>query len=281
MSSSFVDTELGRLHIETRERSGDSGVPVVLWHSMFVDSASWGRLVPHLVGRDLVLVDAPSSGDSEPLRDAADIAACARAAGAVVEAVRQRSGADRVDWVGTAWGGHVGMDLAATRPDLLRSLVAISAPTFPVPPALRARVRLLLPLYRLIGPRGPVRSAIIETLFTDHTRRSDPEAVALLDDSLRRSGRSMITAVRTAILNRTDLLPAARQIACPTLLVATDDRGEWTGVQAQGAADVMHDARVVTIGGARVIPALEQPVATAGAIMAFWAEVAGRVSPST
>lgn len=83
--------------------------------------------------------------------------------------------------------------------------------------------------HRLIGPRGPVRSAIVETLFTDATRRDDPDAVSMLDESLRRSGRSMITAVRTAILNRTDLLPAATRIVCPTLLVATDDRGEWTG----------------------------------------------------
>lgn len=78
-----------------------------------------------------------------------------------------------------------------------------------------------------------------------------------------------------------DLLPAALRITCPTLLVATDDRGEWAGEQAQAAADVMRDAHVDTIAGARVIPALEQPAATAGAIMAFWADVAGRVSPST
>ena len=78
-----------------------------------------------------------------------------------------------------------------------------------------------------------------------------------------------------------DLLPAALRITCPTLLIATDDRGKWTGEQAQEAAEVMRDARVVSIPAARVIPALEQPHATAGAIMAFWADVAGRVSPST
>lgn len=281
MTAFTVDTELGRLHVEAREGSAHQSTPVVLWHSMFVDSRSWGRLVPSLGDRGVYLVDAPSSGRSAPLRVAADIAACARAAATVVEAVGARTGARGVDWVGTAWGGHVGMELAATRPELVRSLVAISAPTFPVPPTLRTKVHLLLPLYRLIGPRGPVRSAIVETLFTDATRRDDPDAVAILDESLRRSGSAMITAVRTAILNRVDLMSAASQIACPTLLMATDDRGEWTGEQAQTAADLMRDARVVTIAGARVIPALEQPAATAGAIIAFWADVAGRVSPST
>ncbi|GAA1906187.1 alpha/beta fold hydrolase [Williamsia serinedens] len=280
MTAFTVDTELGRLHVEARAGRDRSRPPVLLWHSMFVDSRSWGRLVPLLGDRDVFLVDGPSSGQSEPLRAPADIPACARAAASIVETVGARTGARDVDWVGTAWGGHVGMELAATRPDLVRSLVAISAPTFPVPPALRAKVRVLLPLYRLVGPRGPVRSAIVETLFTDATRRDDPDAVALLDDSLRGSGRAMVAAVQTAILNRTDLLTAATRITCPTLLVATDDRGEWTGGQAQEAAEVMRDARVVTIPAARVIPALEQPRATADAIMGFWAEVAGRVSPS-
>jgi pimeloyl-ACP methyl ester carboxylesterase len=280
MPSFTVDTELGRLHVGSRQGSDRGTAPVVLWHSMFVDSRSWDRLTPLLVDRDLFLVDAPSCGQSEPLRHAADIAACARAAASVAEEVLRRTGARQVDWVGTAWGGHVGMELAATRPDLVRSLVAVSAPTFPVPRALRAKVRLLLPLYRLIGPRGPVRSAIVETLFTDRTRRDDPDTVALLDDSLSKSGRAMVPAVRTAILNRTDLLPAARQITCPTLLVATDDRGEWTGEQALEAADAMRDSRVVTIPAARVIPALEQPRATADAIMAFWAEADAGTAPT-
>ncbi|MEH3155990.1 MAG: alpha/beta hydrolase [Gordonia paraffinivorans] len=280
MTAFTVDTELGRLHVEELEGHERAGAPVVLWHSMFVDSRSWGRLAPLLADRDLFLVDAPSSGRSDPLAAPADIAACARAAVAVVEAITARTEVRDVDWLGTAWGGHVGMDLAASRPDLIRSLVAISAPTFPVPSALRAKVHLLLPLYRLIGARGPVRSAIVETLFTDATRRDDPGAVALVDDSLRRSGAAMITAIRTAILNRTDLLPAARRIVCPTLLIATDDRGEWTQEQAQEAAHDMRDARVVSIADARVIPALEKPRATADAIMDFWAEVAGRVSSS-
>lgn len=43
----------------------------------------------------------------------------------------------------------------------------------------------------------------------------------------------------------------------------------------------MSDARVVSVAGARVIPALERPRTTADANMAFWADVAGRASPST
>ncbi|MFT4088413.1 MAG: alpha/beta hydrolase [Gordonia sp. (in: high G+C Gram-positive bacteria)] len=269
MTDFHVPSDLGRLHVHLE----GAGPPVVLWHSMFVDSRSWGRLIPLIAaGRTVAVVDAPSSGLSDPLSSASDIAGCAEAAVAVVDEVRRRAGADSVDWLGNAWGGHVGIVLAADRPDLISSLVAISAPTYPIGPELRRKIRLLLPLYRLIGARGPVLSAIEETLLTDAVRARDAGAVALLRDSLASSGKAMIPAIETAILNRTDLSEAARTIAAPVLFVVTDDRGEWTPDEAAAMAVTMPDARVATVHASRVIPALEQPAATAAAILAFWSE---------
>ena len=244
----------------------------MLWHSMFVDSSSWDRVVPMLAAdRTLYLVDAPSCGSSDPLRAATDISGCADAAVDLLEEMQRRWGIGSVDWVGNAWGGHVGMEVAARRPDLIASLVAISAPTHPIDTALRRKVRMLLPLYRLIGPRGPVRSAIEETIFTDHARAHDPEAVQLLRDALGRAGRrATILAIETAILNRTDLNWAAQALMCPTLFVTTDDRGEWTPEEARAVVATMTDAREATVRGARVIPALEQPEQVAEVVHQFW-----------
>lgn len=267
-----VSTELGGLQV----RVVGEGPPVALWHSMFVDSCSWDRLVPLLPDRTLHLIDAPSCGASDALTAPSDISACAVAAGRVAEEICDRHGVGALDWVGNAWGGHVGMELAATRPELIASLVSMSAPTFPIDSALRRRIRLLLPLYRCIGPRGPVRSAILDAIVTDRTRAQDPEVVEILDEALRRSGPAMIPAIQTAILRRTDLEWAARQITCPVLFIATDDRGEWTSDEAEAVARTMTDCRVQTVTGARVIPALEQPDATASAIREFWSEVAVR-----
>ncbi|WP_246833497.1 alpha/beta hydrolase [Williamsia sp. 1138] len=259
-----IPTSLGTLHV----RVVGSGPPAVLWHSMFVDSTSWDRVAGELAHhRTLYLVDAPSAGRSDALARATDIAGCAAAATDLLAALDVPS----VDWVGNAWGGHVGMRLAATPDTAIRSLVAISAPTHPIDSGLRRKVRTLVPLYRLFGPRGLPRRAIEDTLFTDHTRANDPEALGLLTDSMRRtSSAAMVRAIETAILNRTDLTWAAQQITCPTLFVTTDDRGEWTPDQARAVAERMVDAREVTIAGARVIPAIEQPVETAAAITAFW-----------
>lgn len=262
-----IPTSLGAINVGIV----GSGPAAMLWHSMFVDSTSWDRVVADLARhRTLYLVDAPSCGASAPLHRATDIAGCATAATELLSALDQITGA--VDWVGNAWGGHVGMHVAATHPELIRSLVAISAPTHPIDRALRLKVRALAPLYRLFGPRGLPRKAIEETLFTDRTRSVDPEAIALLNDSMRRTPpQAMVRAIETAILRRTDLNWTAQKIVCPVLFVTTDDRGEWTPAQARAVADTMTDAREVTIHGARVIPAIEQPAATAGAIAEFWA----------
>jgi pimeloyl-ACP methyl ester carboxylesterase len=248
---------------------------------MFVDSTSWDRVVPRLAQhRRLFLVDAPSSGLSDALRRPADIAACAEAARDALTALSEQIPGP-VDWLGNAWGGHVGMHLAATHPDLVRSLVAISAPTHPISAQLRLKIWALLPLYWVFGPRGLPLRAIEETLFTDNTRSNDPDAVALLTSSMRRTTNSaMVQAIRTAILNRTDLSRAATDITCPVLFVTTDDRGEWAPEQARRVAATMSEAREVTISKARVIPAIEQPDDLADAVENFWARTDSDIGPS-
>jgi pimeloyl-ACP methyl ester carboxylesterase len=262
-----IPTSLGQLAVRLVGR----GEPLVLWHSMFVDSTSWDRVVPMLADhRRLVLVDAPSSGASDPLRTPSDIAGCAAAAAELLEALRPELGGAPVDWLGNAWGGHVGMHLAATRPELVRRLVAVSAPTRPIGPALRARIRLLLPLYRLLGA-GAIAKPVAETLLTDSTRASDLAGVELVLGPLRRADRTaMVRAITTGILRRTDLTWAARRISCPVLFVTTDDRGEWTPDEARTVAAQMPDAHEATVTGSRVLPMVERPEAFVAAVEQFW-----------
>ena len=131
-SSTEVPTRLGRLHVRTI----GEGTPTILWSSMFVDSHTWDPVVPLLPsGRRYHLIDPPGLGASEPLRRGSDIAEAADAATDLLGELGIRS---PVDWVGNAFGGHVGFKLGA-RPGVLRSLVAVSSPTKPIPDALRTR----------------------------------------------------------------------------------------------------------------------------------------------
>ena len=271
-SPSLVPTRLGRLAVRDigPARTVVDKTPVVLWHSMFVDGTSWIRVLPALAAhRRVVVVDGPSHGASDPLVEAADIGACADAAGDLLDALD----IGPVDWVGNAWGGHTGLHLAATQPGRIRRLVAISTPTHPITPAVRAKVTVLAALYRGIGCRGPVVTGASTALLTDATRAGDPTGVDLLVGPFGQADRAgMVRAIRTAILRRTDLTWAARRIDVPVLFVATDDRGEWTPAEAQEAAAAMTDARVATVHRTRVLPMIEQPEALGRVILDFWAE---------
>lgn len=258
-----VPTRLGRLWV----REVGTGRTTVLWPSMFVDGHTWDRVLPHLPdGRRYLLVDGPGLGRSEPLRGRSDIAG---AAGAATDLLDGLSVTEPVDWVGNAFGGHVGFELAA-RPGVLRSLVAISSPTEPIAPALRRRILLLRPLLRTLGPVGPVRAAILDAMLTEASQ-ADDELRQVVVDSLGRPGRASLSlALGSFILDRVDVTAGMADICVPSLFVASDDRGDWSPEQAAAAGELAPGARVATVSGARTLVPLEQPEATATLLREFW-----------
>lgn len=260
---STVPTRLGTLHV----RAVGQGRPTVLWPSMFVDSHTWDPLLAHLAqDRRYLLVDGPGLGRSEPLRRESNIDEAADAATDLLDglAITQP-----VDWVGNAFGGHVGFKLA-TRPGILRSLVAISAPTEPIAPTLRRRIALLRPLLRTFGPIGPVRAAILDAMLTERSQ-SDAALRRVVLDSLARPDRASLSiALGSFILNRADVNNELSDIVVPSLFVASDDRGDWSTQDAVAAAARTTGARVETVVGARTLVPLEQPRAVADLLTGFW-----------
>jgi len=271
-----IPTELGDL--DARVVHGPGPV-AVLWHSMFTDSRSWDRVVDDLrQTRTLVLVDGWSFGTSAHLPRVVDdfIEHCMRAAVGVIAEVRRELDGGPVDWLGSAWGGHVGLHLAAVQPELVRSLVTVSTPIQPASPSMRRQVRALLPVYRAIGMRGPVRKGLLDGMLTDMTRRTDPEAVEALVAPMSRPARGAIArTVHSGVLNRRDLGWAAARVRCPTLMIATDDRGEWGPAECAEAAAAMEHGRAAVLSGSRALPSLECPAELASLVTAFWAEQHG------
>lgn len=262
-----VDTRLGSLAVR-RVGAGDM---TVLWSSMFVDSHTWDSVLPLLLAgapeRELVLIDPPGLGRSAPLSRRTSIA---EAADAARDALDGLGATTPVDWVGNAFGGHVGYQLA-TDPSTIRSLVAISAPTEPIPAHLRRRIAVLHPVLRLMGAVRPVRAAVVSAMVTEASAAT-PGIRDVVVDSLNRPTRaSMSHALRSFIIDRTDVTDRLPSIGVPSLFIASDDRGDWSPEDAQRAAASSPHATSVTIAGARTLVPLEQPRAVAEALLAFWA----------
>jgi pimeloyl-ACP methyl ester carboxylesterase len=258
-----IRTRLGALNV----RAVGAGTSTVMWPSMFVDSHTWDLLLPHLpTGRRYFLVDGPGLGLSEPLQRDSDIT---EAADAAVDLLAGLGITQPVDWVGNAFGGHVGFKLA-TRPGVLSSLVAISAPTEPIAAGLRRRIQLLRPLLRTFGVAGPVRRAILDAMLTDASQNDEQVSRIVLQGLHRPSRASMSKALGSFILNRLDVTEELADICVPSLFVASDDRGDWSPEDAAAAAARTPGAEVRTVTGARTLVPLERPAATAVLLRDFW-----------
>ena len=258
-------TRLGPLRVQT----AGSGLPAVLWHSLFVDSTTWNLLVAPLAAeRRLVLIDGPNHGGSPPVRHRFTLDDCT---GAAADVLDHLGIAEPVDWLGNAWGGHVGILFAAAHPDRCRSLIALGAPVQPLSDADRRRIRLLAMLYRIAGPR-PVVNPLVDALLGPKARAEDPQGAAIVAGAFRRAERrGMSDAIRWLSLRRRDLTPALDRSGTPTLLSTGPDDPMWTTAAARAAAaHLRNGALVILPGSGHIGPLLQAAPAVATLVTAFW-----------
>jgi pimeloyl-ACP methyl ester carboxylesterase len=266
MNEYAVQTPVGPLTVQVT----GSGSPAVLWHSLFVDNRSWARMVPALARhRRLILISGPGHGSSGDPSRRYTLQECAEAAVAVLD----RLGiTEAVDWVGNAWGGHVGILFAARWPRRCRTLVAFGTPTQPLTRIERARTHLLLGLYRTVGPGTLVVGPTTDVLLSAHTRATDSEAVELVHDCLRRADRTRLrNAVVSVSLHRGDLTGVLPQVSAPTLIATGADHSGFTPAQARTAAGLLVSGSVAVIPRTAYLPPLEAASACTELVEQFWA----------
>lgn len=262
----FIETAVGRLAVRTVGK----GPPTVLWHSLFVDERSWQRVTAELAeGRRLIVVTGPGHGESSDLNRRYDLLQCAHAAAEVLDALEVT---EPVDWVGNAWGGHVGIRFASVYPRLIRSLATIGTPVQALNAVERVRTRILLLAYRLLGAAGFILDGIVETMLSPATRAGDPEAVALVRSSVAGANRRrMHNAVVSISLHREDLAALLPGIAVPTLMITGAQHSGWTPTQASAAITTMPAGRAAVVPDAAYLVPFEQPHAVVELVRDFWA----------
>ncbi len=267
----FVETRVGRLAVD--QAGSDAGSPAaLLWQSLFMDERSWQRLLPLLPqDRRYVVVTGPGHGASGDPGRRYTLAACADAAAEVLDTLGIT---EPVDWVGNAWGGHVGVVYAVARPARIRSLVTICSPIQQLSRAERWQTRSLLLAHRLVGPAGFIVDAVSEAMLSPASRKDDPEALALVRDSVRSADPRMLrNAVSSISLHREGLASLLPLLGAPTLMITGgDDRG-WTPEQLHAAVHDVPDGQAAVVPGAAYLAPFEQPASVARLVDGFWASL--------
>lgn len=265
--STLVPTPLGRLNV----RQIGTGPPAVLWHSLFVDSGSWDPLVNSLARhRRLVLIDGPGYGRSDPIDRDFTLTDCAATAGEILDHLGI---AEPVDWVGNAWGGHIGITLAVEQPRRLRSLVTIASPLLPI--GTRQRWTQTFPLavlYRLTGPSRVVTKLLFDSLLGSAAISARPDRAGDLMESFTRTDRASMRRTIRFMHRWLPLTDTVQKVTVPTLFL-TGDLGHrnWRPADAHAAAASMPNARVVALTGTTYVGTLLLDTdAIADAVTAFW-----------
>jgi pimeloyl-ACP methyl ester carboxylesterase len=270
MGAELIATDLGRLHVE----QAGQGPPVVLWHSLFLDSRSWCGLQDELARtRSVIVIDGPSHGRSEPVLRDFTFGDCVTAA----ERVLTTLGVDGpVDWVGNAWGGHVGIQLAVRRPARIRTLTTIGTPAHALRPAERwTKVWPLVQLYRVSGPNALLRKPVADALVGPESRAAAPVLASTVMSAFYDAPKAaMFRAMRSMMLRRPDMSADMLRISAPTLLIAArGDATGWRPADAQAVATAMSDARVVAAAGSGHSSPLVIDLPTVQrALHEFWSE---------
>jgi pimeloyl-ACP methyl ester carboxylesterase len=268
MVDRFVSTGLGRLHVR---RTG-AGPPVVLWHSLFIDSQSWGPVADAFAAdRTVYAIDGPSHGRSDPALVDFTFDECLAAA---CDALDQLGLDEPVDWVGNAWGGHVGIQLASRHPHRIRTLTTIGTPVH----GLTARERWvmcwpLVLLYRMTGPSRLLLKALSNPLVGPEAVVAQPDRAARIIASFASADRAgMFHAMRSMMLRRPSMDADARRITAPTLfVVARDDAMGWQERDAEAVTATMADAKVAAVAGTgHVSPLLLDADGIERAVREFW-----------
>jgi pimeloyl-ACP methyl ester carboxylesterase len=276
-----------------------AGAPPALYvHGLGGSSTNWTDLAALLAGYlDGAAIDLPGAGHSDPARRYTIGAAAHRV-------IRWIEHGDRgpVHLLGNSLGGTIAVKVAASRPDLVRTLTLI-APALPFLDPRRSLQSRMVPLLalplaeqlarRLLGRLTPEQLArrVIESCFADPAQVPEQRYLEAVEEiKLRytvdhyvpaylRTMRGLVGSFLRAYLpGAGSLWRAVAAVQAPTLVIGgRQDRMVDIRVPAR-TAWAIPDSRLLIIDGAGHVPQLEAPRLVARAVVGLLDELGTPVS---
>jgi 3-oxoadipate enol-lactonase len=249
-----VDTALGAVRVQV----GGAGEPILLWPSLLMTGDMWRGVADHLVQRSqVVLVDPPGHGGSQPLTDMFTFDDCARCVVDILDGL----GLERAHFVGNSWGGMVGATVAATYPDRVGRAVLMNCTAGRAGSNQKLRYAMLLRLAHWQGEIGPmlIRS-VLKAFLGPTTFRERPDVVAQVRSAVRIVNiASASWAVKSVVPARPDQHALLARIATPVLVVAGAEDATFPPREAIAMADAIPNSSIRVLDGVAHLAGLEDP----------------------
>ena len=278
--------DLGDHRVYLRSVPDEGGEPALCVHGLAGSSRNWTDLMDLLrPGLAADALDLPGFGDSPPRPDGRySIAASAQTVAALIECRYITNGRGPVHLIANSLGGAVAVKVAATRPELVRTLTLISPALpdsrprldlirFPVICLPRAGTRLLAK-YQALPPETRVAD-VITTCYCDPALFSPARFAVEVTELARRDTLDYATAALVGSIRALTAeffrvrhrawLDAARITAPCLVIYASDDRLVDPRLAGR-AAHAFQDARIVVLPRTGHVAHMEHPAAVAAEI---------------
>lgn len=262
-----VPTILGPLYVDDQ---GGADMPIaLLWPSLFTDHTMWRHQIDalHENGWRTLALDPPGHGGSPGSGRGFTMDECAEAALQVLDAADVRT---PVVVLGDSWGGFVAPRVALRAPHRVRGIVLFNTSAERGTPLERMRATLLTNLLAIRALDKIVMRMITGLMLAPETQRRRPELGAELIDHLRAWNRhSLITSVRSVLVDRDAVLDALPKVSAPALIVSGREDKLFPSIHSRRIAETLPHARRVEVPGAAHLVPLEVPEAANALILEF------------
>lgn len=206
-----VDTRVGTLTVFPRE---GAGTPILLWPSLFTDHRMYDRLVGRMdESWQPIAVDGPGFGASDPPlpRTQPD-----QYAMAVVDLLDQLD-IERAGYLGTSWGGQIGVHVTGADPRI--AFVALA--NTPITPSSGGSL-LRLAMSATIGPSRFYGRGAARVMLSRSSSAIEDELVAMFETFRR---KPMTRTANTTLRHFPGVVPQIQKMTTPTtLVIGADDR---------------------------------------------------------
>ncbi len=249
-----VDTVLGRIRLQI----GGSGSPIVFWPSLLMTGDMWHGVAGDLVARrQVVLVDPPGQGGSQPLTELFSFDDCARCVVDILDGL----GIDKAHFVGNSWGGMIGGTFAASYPERAGAAVLMNCTAGRASVRQKVQFAILLALAKWTGGMGPLLNRpVLKAFLGPTTFRDRPEVVAHVLTALKAVDVASVSwAVKSVVPRRPDQRALLGTIKTPVLVVGGAEDVTFPPREAIAMADAIPDSSVRVLDGVAHLAGLENP----------------------
>ena len=234
-----IATPLGNLCV----RTGGTGLGLLFWPSLLMSGAMWSAQAAYFMDRyQVVLIDPPGHGDSEPLQRHFTFEECALCVTQILDAL----GLEQTSFVGNSWGGMIGGTFAALYPQRLRAAVLMNCTASAVGLGQKIEYAALIALVRAFGRiPAPLETTAIRAFTGPTTMRDKPDVIARIRAALTQvNGHSAHWAVESVVPHRPDQRELFHTIHCPVLVVAGAEDRTFPVAETRAMADAHTRMRI-------------------------------------